>query len=199
MKSPILGPKLNRVAISVTSIPHGLVLKVAVMPLLMVLMMVPVSGFSQTKNAATTNTKTGTSTTTEPAASQAPGPKGGMAGMSKEDQAAHHEKMAGMHTKMVECLKSSKPPQDCQQEMNQSCAAIHKGSCPMAGDSKGKGMGMAGSTSTGTSTSSTAKGAPGAAGTGKGAPKASGKAGKGGSKTGTGTGSKASKAAAPKK
>ena len=66
-----------------------------------------------------------------------------MANLSREEQIARHEKMIGMHTTMIECLKSNKPIPDCHHEMMQACTAIHGGSCPMMG-MMGEGKGMMG-------------------------------------------------------
>lgn len=66
--------------------------------------------------------------------------------------AKHHEKMpeptkeqrtkmADMHSKMAECLKSEKPMKDCHKEMMDSCKEAHDGKCPMMGGHMGKMMG----------------------------------------------------------
>ena len=55
---------------------------------------------------------------------------GGMANMTREEQAAHHEKMAGMHTTMAGCLKSTKTVDECHKEMQKSCETLHGGKCP---------------------------------------------------------------------
>ena len=67
----------------------------------------------------------------------------GMANMSRDEQSAHHEKMAGMHTTMAACLKSTKTVDECHQEMKKSCETLHGGKCPMAmkdGHMGGRGM-----------------------------------------------------------
>ncbi|MCM2280463.1 MAG: hypothetical protein NDI61_01300 [Bdellovibrionaceae bacterium] len=53
---------------------------------------------------------------------------------SKEDR----QKMAEMHTKMADCLKSDKPMGDCKNEMMKSCKSMMgKESCPMMDHTKG--------------------------------------------------------------
>lgn len=58
---------------------------------------------------------------------------------TKEDR----QKMADMHTKMAECLKSDKSMSDCQSEMMKSCKGMMgKEGCPMMGHMKGMMNGM---------------------------------------------------------
>jgi hypothetical protein len=53
---------------------------------------------------------------------------------TKEDR----QKMAEMHSKMADCLKSDKPMGDCQSEMMKSCKSMMgKEGCPMMGQMKG--------------------------------------------------------------
>lgn len=77
---------------------------------------------------------------------QAAGGMAGMTNMSREEQIESHGKMIGIHTKVIECLKSNKPVSDCNQEMMQACATMHGGSCPMGGmmGMMGGGQGMMG-------------------------------------------------------
>lgn len=51
-----------------------------------------------------------------------------MTNMSKEDR----QKMADMHMKMADCLKSDKPMKDCKAEMKKECKSMGK-ECPMMG------------------------------------------------------------------
>ncbi|MGE3341652.1 MAG: hypothetical protein AB7J46_07195 [Candidatus Altimarinota bacterium] len=54
--------------------------------------------------------------------------------VSKEDR----QKMADLHTKMAECLKSDKAMNDCQSEMMKGCKSMMgKEGCPMMGHMKG--------------------------------------------------------------
>ncbi|XGC80649.1 hypothetical protein ACES2L_15080 [Bdellovibrio bacteriovorus] len=53
--------------------------------------------------------------------------------MSKEDR----QKMADMHMKMADCLKSTKPMNECKNEMMKSCEGMGKESCAMMGHHKG--------------------------------------------------------------
>jgi len=56
------------------------------------------------------------------------------------------QKMAEVHQKMAECLKSTKPFSECREEMMQSCRGMTgEAACPMMGmgpGMKGHGMGM---------------------------------------------------------
>ncbi|MGE3759937.1 MAG: hypothetical protein AB7H97_19375 [Pseudobdellovibrionaceae bacterium] len=50
--------------------------------------------------------------------------------VSKEDR----QKMADMHTRMAECLKSDKPMRECHSEMMKGCRGMMgKEGCPMMG------------------------------------------------------------------
>lgn len=52
---------------------------------------------------------------------------------SKEDRA----KMAEMHMKMAECLKTDKPMKECHEEMMKACKdSMDKSGCPMMGMGK---------------------------------------------------------------
>lgn len=54
--------------------------------------------------------------------------------VSREDR----QKMADVHTKMAECLKSNKAMTDCQSEMMRSCKSMMgKEGCPMMGHMQG--------------------------------------------------------------
>jgi hypothetical protein len=61
--------------------------------------------------------------------------------MSRDDQIANHEKMIGMHTEMISCLKTDAPVADCHKQMMTACAEIHGGTCPMMGGMMGGMMG----------------------------------------------------------
>ena len=53
------------------------------------------------------------------------------------------QKMAGMHAKMADCMKSDKPMADCQSDMMKSCQdMMGKSGCPMKGMMGGPGMMM---------------------------------------------------------
>jgi len=54
---------------------------------------------------------------------------------TKEDRA----KMAEMHTKMADCLKSDKDINECHKEMRDSCSEMGV-NCPMMGKDKGMMM-----------------------------------------------------------
>lgn len=47
-------------------------------------------------------------------------------------------KMAEMHMKMADCLKSEKPVSECHNEMKQSCDMVGKDGCSMMGPMHGK-------------------------------------------------------------
>lgn len=66
-----------------------------------------------------------------------------------QDRAAmtqKHERMAEMHRKAAECLKSGKPATECHDAMMKDAPAGAErcAGCPMCGPGKGKGMGMGG-------------------------------------------------------
>ncbi len=142
-----------------------------------ILLLASTVAFGEPKTVTGTTAKPVTSTTTDAAAAA----KGGQAGPTKEEQTTHHEKLAEMHTKMAECLKSSKTLPECQQEYTQTCTTFPKGSCSVFADSKAKGV--AGKTGPGTGTATGSTGTTGAKGAAKGAPK--GKPAKTGTKTTT--------------
>lgn len=64
-------------------------------------------------------------------AGETPAPAGANAGHA-QDKAMMHEKMADLHKKQAECLKSGKPEKDCQAEMKAEMKKMH-------GDMKGMG------------------------------------------------------------
>jgi hypothetical protein len=57
-----------------------------------------------------------------------------------------HRMMADMHTKMATCLDSTKPLEECRQQMVESCSGSFGANCPMMGakGAGGKGRGMMG-------------------------------------------------------
>ncbi|HAR43736.1 MAG TPA: hypothetical protein DCS07_14065 [Bdellovibrionales bacterium] len=50
------------------------------------------------------------------------------------------QKMAEMHQKMSECLKSDKPVAECREQMMKDCPAAGMEGCPMMGKGGMKGM-----------------------------------------------------------
>lgn len=55
--------------------------------------------------------------------------------------AEQRQKMAEVHQKMADCLKSNRPMSECRDEMHQSCKGMMgEAGCPMMGMGKG-GMG----------------------------------------------------------
>jgi hypothetical protein len=50
----------------------------------------------------------------------------------------NRRKMAELHQKMSDCLKTEKPMSECHNEMMQGCDMMGKNACPMMGPMHGK-------------------------------------------------------------
>ena len=55
----------------------------------------------------------------------------------RSERADKMEKMAAMHTKMAECLRSDKPMSECHEMMKKECPMAKEGHCPMMEGGKG--------------------------------------------------------------
>ncbi|MDR3608726.1 MAG: hypothetical protein P4M08_15285 [Oligoflexia bacterium] len=55
---------------------------------------------------------------------------------TKEPSSETRKQMAEAHQKMADCLKSTKPFSECEEELMKSCPAMKHGHCPMM---EGKG------------------------------------------------------------
>lgn len=66
--------------------------------------------------------------------------------LAAEPTAEQRQKMAEVHQKMADCLKSTKPISECRDEMMQSCRGMMgEAACPMMGlGHGGMGPGMMG-------------------------------------------------------
>jgi hypothetical protein len=58
--------------------------------------------------------------------------------------AEQRQKMAEVHQRMADCLKSERPMSECRSEMMKGCEGMGRDACPMMGMGRGMGYGMGG-------------------------------------------------------